>query len=195
VKLDEEFTRDSLQDTLRKRYGVVHIASHFQFQPGSDANSFLLLGDGSKYSLSEFRTSTNLFEGVQLLTLSACNTGVGDAGMGEGKEVEAFGALAQKKGAKAVVASLWPVADQSTSLLMREFYRIHESGAGVGKAEALRRAQLGLLRGWAGKAAGVERALVLEKPGASAPAFTAPKNAPHAHPYYWAPFFLMGNWL
>jgi CHAT domain-containing protein/tetratricopeptide (TPR) repeat protein len=168
IKLDEQFTEASMRATLLKRFPVVHIASHFRFQPGDQSKSFLLLGDGGHLSLAELKTLPNLFSGVQLLTLSACNTGVGD-----GTEVEGFGTLAQRQGAKAVIASLWPVADASTSRLMQEFYRIRETSAGIPKLEALREAQLQLLRDEG-----------QSKPGAS-----------YAHPFYWAPFFLMGNWL
>ena len=142
VKLDEQFTEASMRATLLKRYPVVHIASHFRFQPGDQSKSFLLLGDGGHLSMAELKTLPNLFSGVQLLTLSACNTGVGD-----GTEVEGFGTLAQRQGAKAVVASLWPVADESTSQLMQEFYRIRESSPGMTKLEALRESQLKLLHG------------------------------------------------
>ena len=146
IKLDDEFTEDAMRVALRKRYPVVHIASHFRFQPGNETQSYLLLGDGSHLSLSQLKALPNLFGGVELLTLSACNTGVGDTN-GNGKEVEGLGVLAQRKGAKAVVASLWPVADVSTSLLMQEFYRIRETSIGTTKLEALREAQLELLRG------------------------------------------------
>ena len=195
IELDGQFTQQSMRETLRKRYPVVHIASHFRFQPGNETQSFLLLGDGGHFSLAELKTSANLFGGVQLLTLSACNTGMGD-----GTEVEGFGTLAQRQGAKAVIATLWPVADVSTSLLMQEFYRIRESSPDKTKLEALQDAQLELLRGGlkAEPLAG-SRALVHEpetggaKP--QAPPFPSDAHAPFAHPYYWAPFFLMGNWL
>jgi CHAT domain-containing protein len=143
--------------------------------------------------MAELKTLPNLFSGVQLLTLSACNTGVGD-----GTEVEGFGTLAQRQGAKAVVASLWPVADESTSLLMREFYRIRESSPGMTKLEALREAQLRLLRGEVQVTPGAERdrGVVLKSaPSGAAASFPLRPNAPYAHPFYWAPFFLMGNWL
>ena len=55
--------------------------------------------------------------------------------------------IAQRKGAKAIIATLWPVADDSTTLLMQQFYRVHEMERGISKAEALRRAQLALLEG------------------------------------------------
>lgn len=194
IRLDSEFTQQSLAETLRKRYAVVHISSHFRFQAGNETQSFLLLGDGGHLSLAELKTAANMFGGVQLLTLSACNTGMGD-----GAEVEGFGTLAQRQGAKAVIASLWPVADASTSLLMQRFYRIRESSPGMTKLEALREAQLELLRG-TGAAAEVGNAprilayeLSKEKPQAAPFRFDA--KAPYAHPYFWAPFFLMGNWL
>jgi len=197
IKLDDQFTQQSMRDTLHKRYPVIHIASHFRFQPGDDAKSFLLLGDGAHLTLAELKTWPNLFGGVQLLTLSACNTGVGD-----GAEVEGFGALAQTQGAKAVVASLWPVADASTSRLMQEFYRIRESSAGITKLEALREAQLALLHGAVEiKAAPKRNRGVIVTQASSggarpeAPGFPINASAPYAHPYYWAPFFLMGNWL
>jgi CHAT domain-containing protein/uncharacterized protein HemY len=197
IKLDGQFTQQSMHQTLRKGYAVVHIASHFRFQPGNDTKSFLLMGDGGHLTLAELKTSANLFGGVQLLTLSACNTGMGD-----GAEVEGFGALAQRQGAKAVVASLWPVADESTSRLMQEFYRIRESSAGMTKLEALREAQLRLLHGEVQiqPAAERDRGVVsngtpsgTERP--DAPSFPLNANAPYAHPFYWAAFFLMGNWL
>jgi CHAT domain-containing protein/Tfp pilus assembly protein PilF len=184
VKLDGDFTRDAMHDTLLKGYPVVHIATHFRFEPGNVAQSFLLLGDGGHFSLADLETSVPLFGGVQLLTLSACNTGVGD-----GAEVEGFGTLAQQQGAKAVIASLWPVADESTSRLMQEFYRIRESSPGLSKLEALQRAQLELLNG-------VVRA---EPVGAADRGVRPPgegqQTTSYTHPYFWAPFFLMGNWL
>ncbi len=199
VELDDAFTQQAMKETLRKRYAVVHIASHFRFQPGDVTQSFLLLGDGRHLSLADLKTSANLFGGVQLLTLSACNTGMGD-----GTEVEGFGALAQRQGAKAVIASLWPVADASTSLLMQRFYRIRESSPGKTKLEALREAQLELLHGTAklAESAATPRGVLVKavnrtdgNPAMEAPRFAADPQVPYAHPYYWAPFFLMGNWL
>jgi len=98
-----------------------------------------------------------------------------------------------------VIASLWPVADESTSRLMQEFYRIRQSSAGTTKLEALREAQLELLRG----VVKMEPAAVSRSPiddpdwgtTPQAPPFPHDANAPFAHPFYWAPFFLMGNWL
>jgi CHAT domain-containing protein len=187
--IDEDFTGQSMRETLRRQPAVVHIASHFRFQPGDETRSFLLLGDGSRLTLTDLKTLPDLFHGVELLTLSACNTGVGDA-EADGKEVEGFSVLAQRGGAKSVLATLWPVGDESTSELMREFYRLRQSQPGMLKAEALRQAQLAILRGTGG-------AVTKTRNGetASLPLFKGMSDkAPYAHPYFWAPFFLTGNW-
>jgi CHAT domain-containing protein len=195
IDLNSAFTQQSMREELLKHYEVVHIASHFRFQPGNDTESYLLLGNGEHLSLAELRTSANLFGGVQLLTLSACNTGMGD-----GAEVEGFGTLAQRQGAKAVVASLWPVADKSTSILMKQFYRNWQSSPGIPKLEALRQAQLELLHGTADPGNDTPKRGLTTEEGqdglhANAPPFPFNPATPYAHPYYWAPFFLMGNWL
>ena len=197
VKLDEQFTQEAMLAELRKRHKVVHIASHFQFSPGNETNSALLLGDGTFLSLAQIKALPNVFGGVELLTLSACNTATG--GTGNGKEVEGFGVLAQRQGAKAVVASLWPVADRSTKLLMQEFYRSREAQSGTSKIEALRQAQLKLLRGQTAPEAVDQQSRHIihedEKPGAAArPLFKVDAKARYAHPYFWAPFILIGNW-
>ena len=199
VKLDEQFTQEAMLAGLRQRPPVVHVASHFQFSPGNETNSALLLGDGNFLSLAQIKSLPNVFGGVELLTLSACNTATGGAGA-NGKEVEGFAVLAQRQGAKSVVASLWPVFDTSTKELMQAFYRLREAKEGVTKAEALRQSQLKLLRGEIGTGAETlasNRELIHEdeKPTAAKyPRFKPDAKAPYAHPYYWAPFILIGNW-
>jgi CHAT domain-containing protein/tetratricopeptide (TPR) repeat protein len=200
VAMDEAFTERALQMALLRRYPVVHIASHFQFQPGDETDSFLLLGDGSRLSIAELKGYN--FAGVDLFTLSACATALGSGG--DGKEIESFAMLAQKNGAKAVVASLWPVADKSTKALMQTFYRVRQSKKGTSKATALRQAQLMLLYGQTSEATAItkraasavrpENAREPSDPDNSVPTFTPDPNARYAHPYYWAPFILIGNW-
>ena len=196
IKLDEAFTQEAMLAELRKRNPVVHIASHFRFQPGNETNSALLLGDGNFLSLAQIKSLPNVFAGVDLLTLSACNTATGGSGA-NGKEVEGFGVLAQRQGAKAVVASLWPVADRSTKNLMQEFYKLREAKADVTKVEALRQAQIKLLRGElqvTGETLAARSIIHEEDKTANLPKFKVDPKAPYAHPYYWAPFILIGNW-
>lgn len=171
--LDDEFTYPALRAGLGNP--VLHIASHFRFVPGSEA-SFLLLGDGSRLTLRQIRTELPRFVNVDLLTLSACETALGGGQNESGFEVEGLGVLAQKHGAKAVLATLWPVADASTAALMQRFYRVGRRPE-QSKAEALRQAQLAIMR------------------GTDAARDASDGSAPYAHPYHWAPFILMGNWL
>jgi CHAT domain-containing protein len=164
VHLDEQFTARKLMEVSRAGFSVMHLASHFRFSPGTEANSFLLLGDGQQLTLGEMRQQNLRFDQTELLTLSACETGLGGGRDERGQEIEGFGVLAQQQGARAVLATLWAVADQSTAALMAETYRQREAQR-LSKIEALRQAQLALQR-----------------------------EPNYAHPFYWAPFILMGNW-
>jgi CHAT domain-containing protein len=196
--LDEAFTRARLEQGLALGLPIMHIASHFRFAPGSDEASFLVLGDGSHLSLRALREEEFRFDRLDLLTLSACDTAMLGGRDQDGREVEGLAVLAQSKGAKSVLATLWPIADRSTAMLMREFYRLRETGQ-LEKAEALREAQLSLLRGradglGADGATGAHRGLERETPAGMARAAGNDGPGTFAHPYYWAPFVLMGSW-
>lgn len=163
VYLDDAFSASRLKAVGQRGFELLHVASHFRFSPGTEVNSYLLLGDGQRLTLGDIRTQGYRFDQVDLLTLSACETGLGGGRDENGREIEGFGVIAQQQGAKAVMATLWPVADQSTSVLMADLYRRRQT-QGLNKAEALRQAQVAMLQG------------------------------KYAHPFYWAPFILMGNW-
>ena len=111
---------------------------------------------------------------------------MGDVKTADGSEVEGFGVLAQRKGAKAVIASLWPVADASTGRLMQEFYRIRQSDAKLTKIEALRRAQLRLLNG------GINPGGVVEERGVRL-SHEVNRTPDYRHPYYWGAVFPDGK--
>jgi len=164
VHLDDAFTAQRLKDVSQRPFQLLHVASHFRFSPGTEVNSFLLLGDGSQLTLGDIRTQNYRFDNVDLLTLSACDTGLGGGRDAQGREIEGFGVIAQQQGAKAVLATLWAVADESTSVLMADMYRQRQQ-SGLSKIEALQQAQRAMLN-----------------------------SKRHAHPFYWAPFILMGNW-
>jgi CHAT domain-containing protein len=173
------------------------VASHFKFNPGTEVDSFLVLGDGKRLTLRELREAGYNFRGVDLLTLSACETAVGGGADANGREVEGFGALAQQRGARAVMATLWPVADESTGILMQNFYRLRAQGGDMNKAEALQQAQLALLQGKHAQTetrSKAERGLV-RTVTSDGERYAPDADAPYAHPYFWAPFILMGNWL
>ena len=190
VRLNSEFTRATFeQDLRRQRNRVVHIATHFDSRPGVAADSQLLLGDG-ELSLAEIEAKTRLFNGVELLTLSACNTAFMNRNE-DGREVDSFGTIAQRLGAKAVIASLWSVNDSSTARLMQEMYQMRQRD-GMPKSEALRLAQEAMLDGKLGPAGAAQpdRGVKLPPP----PRAAATGATGWSHPFYWAPFILIGNW-
>ena len=186
ILLNGQFTVKAMEEQLDGQHQVVHIASHFVLNPGDDSRSYLLLagkdnaGAGYHLTVADFYHDEMMsLHKTDLLTLSACETGVGGYAK-DGREVDGLATTAQLKGAEAVISSLWAVNDSSTGDLMADFYkRWADGGSKVMKVEALRQAQLDLLTGKI-------------KP---APDFADP-DAPtsFAHPYYWAPFILMGNW-
>jgi CHAT domain-containing protein/tetratricopeptide (TPR) repeat protein len=194
--LDEKFDEPAFRAAMG-RYSILHIASHFKLVPGNENDSFLLLGGGADRHFTLNKLKTISLTGVELLALSACNTATPGGAKANGIEIEGFGAVAQERGARSVMATLWPVADPSTRDLMVEFYRRFGTGAET-KAESLRQAQLRLMRGARSDADGVKPpradALTVSGQAADGPPFEIDKNAPYAHPYYWAPFILFGNW-
>lgn len=200
--LDQNFTIDNFTDSLlketpegEKKFTVVHIASHFRL--GSNwSNSFLLLGNGTILTLEKVSTSPNIqFGEVDLITLSACNTAFADES--NGKEVDSLAEAIQERGGKAVLATLWNVADESTQLLMTEFYRLKKVNPQMTKAEALQKAQQAMIAGKLGSEGETgKRDVGVLKIGTNRtlPEYEIDQNAPFAHPNYWSPFVLIGNW-
>ncbi len=189
--LDQDFTASALSGALDDGYPVVHLASHFVFKPGTEQDSFLLLGDGTHLSLAALVVGDYPFDQLDLLTLSACETALGGQ-EANGREIEGFGALAQKQGASAVLATLWPVADASTAEFMARFYEYRQVH-GLSKAQALVATQRDFIAGLPAinERVGIARGLIADV------AVAAPEAAAASqldHPYYWAPFILMGNW-
>ena len=190
VKLDTAFDRGALGLAMAGGYRVIHIASHFSLDPARADKSFLLLGTGHELPLTEFISDGSFTAiDVDLLALSACQTGV-PQGNQNGSEIDtSLAEVAQKAGASAVLASLWSVADESTAVLMQRFYAIHAQGK-TSKSQALQQAQIALMD-VEGKA-GEDRGNMRKPPPGSVP--TGPAVTGYAHPFYWAPFVLLGNW-
>ena len=205
--INSAFTKDALLSKLEShQYPLAHVASHFAIG-ATDTSSYLLLGDGSEVSVSELRAIPNVLQGVDLLTLSACDTAE-DVTVHDGHEIDGFGALMQQMGARSVLASLWPVSDDVTPSLMEALYKYRADNPGAGTGAALRVAQLSLLAPQAlavppsGGTTATRRggeptraiALAAQPVDSGAPPFTPDPNAPYAHPFYWAPFILIRNW-
>lgn len=158
---NSNFTLDNLKDKFQKNdYSIVHIATHGVFM-GEPKDSFLLAYDEklTMKKLQNLMSLTKYKEGVELLTLSACQSALGDE-----RSALGLAGVGLRAGAKSAIATLWFVDDEATSIAIREFYK--NLANGESKAKALQNAQIKLL-----------------------------KQKRYAHPSYWAPFLLIGNWL
>ncbi|AFY58693.1 hypothetical protein Riv7116_6351 [Rivularia sp. PCC 7116] len=163
--LNEQFTRPQVQNKIESApFSVIHLATHGQFSSKAE-DTFLLtwkdrinvkdLGKWLKSPSSNLRNR----EPIELLVLSACQTAKGD-----NRAALGLAGVAVRSGARSTLATLWTVQDKSTAELITEFYSVLTQD-GISKAQALRQAQLSLL-----------------------------KNPKYQHPYYWSPFVLVGNW-
>lgn len=163
VLLDEQFTSTNLAALIQNRpTPAIHLATHGQFSSKPE-KTFLLAWD-KPLNVNELAQllvqRKQQGNPIELLVLSACQTASGDDRAALG-----LAGLAVRSGARSTVASLWSVNDQSTTEMMVELYR-QFAIANTNRAEALRQAQLSLL-----------------------------KQERYQHPYYWSPFVLVGNWL
>jgi CHAT domain-containing protein/Tfp pilus assembly protein PilF len=165
---------------IGKGVRYIHFASHGLLDERFPLNSALALtiperpSEGQANGLLQ---AWEIFEQMRidadLVTLSACETGLGKEMGGEGLVglTRAF----QYAGARTVLASLWSVGDESTADLMTRFYR--HLRAGKTKDDALRTAQLELIR-----------------TSPSRETARGPATRASAHPYHWAAFQLIGDW-
>jgi CHAT domain-containing protein len=135
---------------------MLHIASHGFFLPDARVNGenpllragLALAGANLPHETNESgiltaleASSLNLW-GTQLVTLSACDTGVGEIRNGEG--VYGLRRSFVLAGAESMVMSLWPVSDSVARETMVAYYT--GLRAGLGRGDALRQAKLALLR-------------------------------------------------
>jgi filamentous hemagglutinin family protein len=182
--LNDAFTLDNLKLQRQKQpFGIVHLATHGQFQPGTPNNSYIQLAD-TKLRLDQLRQLGWNKPPVELLVLSACRTALGD----EQAEL-GFAGLSVLAGVKSSLASLWYVSDQGTLGLMTEFYE--QLKTAPIKAEALRQAQLAMIKGQVRIENGK-----LHTPGADVPLppeMEQLNSQTLEHPYYWAAFTMIGN--
>lgn len=191
IHLDQDFTAQRLQEALKRNFSTLHIASHFQFSPGTESDSFLLLGDGTRLSLQDLRRGDYRFDSIDLLTLSACTTAMAGGRDSEGREVEGLAVLAQRKGARSVIATLWEISDGGTVAFMKTLYGARQNPR-MDKAGALQAAQMELLKGGAMNAP--DRTDNARGSASAVGTEAKPAGKIFTHPFYWAPFVLMGDW-
>ena len=162
--VDEDFTQNALRDRLTNSQApILHIATHGQFGSRPE-DTFILAWDKSVNvrQIDQLLQSRNLTQdqAIELLVLSACETAAGD-----NQAMLGLAGLAIQAGARSTLATLWSVNDAGTSALMENFYQAL-SEPGMGRAAALRQAQLKMLQ-----------------------------DPVYRHPLYWASYVMVGNWL
>lgn len=145
---------------------VLHVATHAEADTIDPLHSRILLApatqpaDGPDSLLAKDIYNLKL-NNVSLVTLSACETGLGRIARGD--EILGFTRAFFYAGATSLIVSMWPVADESSALTMRTFYS--HLAEGQQAIDAMRTAQLAVMQ-----------------------------NSRFAHPFFWAPFDLMGGW-
>jgi CHAT domain-containing protein len=174
---DEIFKKDAIIWTLSeatkgkfleyaKEYDIIHLATHGTIMSNPLESYLLFAGDTKKeqrLTLLEVAGYTELRDRTDLVFLSACQTAM-EKGKASGSELISLSEAFAMAGPPTLVATLWKVADVSTSMLVLEFYRSLKEEK-TDKLSALQKAQLSLLH-----------------------------SSEYAHPFYWAPFILLGDW-
>ena len=142
---------------------LVHVAAHAQADLVDPLYSRILLAnENGQQSFLEAREILDMKLGsTALVTLSACESGLGRVAQGD--EVLGFTRSFLSAGTSSLIASLWPVSDDAAELLMRTLYG--ELARGNDIQRAMQAGQLAVL-----------------------------KNPKMQHPFFWAPFNLIGNW-
>lgn len=151
------------------RYDLLHLATHGYFNKLNPLLSGLELeSDQRNDGQLELHEILGLELGAELVTLSACRTALGSGHFAEIPAGDDFVGLTRAflyAGSHSVLATLWEVDDASTASLMTDFYTgLKTEGNGRSKADALADAQRAMLA-----------------------------NPQFGHPYYWAPFVLVGD--
>jgi len=164
IYLGAEASEEKVKAEDLSRFRYVHLAAHGMIDEEYPARSGIILSaardskeDGALQMSEVMRLKLN----ADLVTLSACRTGLGKLLNGEG--IIGLTRSFLYAGADSVVVSLWNVNDIATASLMKIFYKHLQQG--MPKDEALRRAKLELIKG---------------------------QKQAWQHPYYWAPFVLIG---
>ena len=144
VLLGADATETRFKSLPLRSFNVFHLALHGYADlayPDRSALAFAPETGGGNDGLLQVREIRRLNLDASLVTLSACNTGVGPTGQaGVADLANAF----IEAGAKTVVSTLWELNDQATARLMADFYG--RLASGTEKGEALRQAQFDLAK-------------------------------------------------
>jgi CHAT domain-containing protein len=167
ILLDEDFTIERFKAAVKSSAApIVHLATHGQFSSRQE-ETFILTGeDNVAIDVGKLNSLLQSSELGRSEPIELLVLSACQTASGDKRAALGLAGVAVRAGARSTVASLWSVNDEATSMLMGRFYE-ELARQDVTKAEALRQAQLSILQD---------------------PRF-------RRHPYFWAPFILVGNWL
>ncbi|BAY64377.1 filamentous hemagglutinin family outer membrane protein [Calothrix brevissima NIES-22] len=193
VILNQEFTKERLKaERAKTPFGIIHLATHAVFAPGENSleNSYIQMYN-NQLTLDEVRNLRWNNPQVELLILSACQTAFGDD-----KSQLGLAGSAVKIGVKSVTASLWQVSDTGTLGLMTEFHRQLQTQ--TTKVEALRQAQIAMIQGKVtidaeGKNLIIGNSNITIPLSKIAVSSSEAKQLILQHPFFWAPFIMIGS--
>jgi CHAT domain-containing protein len=189
VLMGREATKASIK-SQSPRYDLLHLSTHGEMIESNPLKSNLRFTpsgrDDGKLTVSEI---FDMEIKANLVTLSACETALvkGETGdFPQGDDLVGLSRAFIHAGAPSVVASLWKVSDDSTVQLMKTFYQNLKS---MPKAEALRKAQLDLMKST------VRFTVTRAGESVTQPTQKVSEEAIEcSHPFFWAPFILLGDW-
>jgi len=196
IYLEKEATEEKAK-TLAPNNDIIHFASHAELDENDPLSSAVLLAKSDKEDgRLEVREIFGMDLKASLVVLSACETGLGK--LSSGDELVGLTRAFIYAGTPSVVASLWNVEDSSTAQLMASFYKNLKT---MSKVEALRQAQLQLIRGNVNSdllarrgIGGVEKLGEVPEGRSLSPDSVSPSvSISTSHPYFWAPFILVGE--
>ncbi|MFN6539973.1 MAG: CHAT domain-containing protein [Nostoc sp. EkiNYC01] len=168
--INQAFTNKTIEKEVSSlSYPVVHLATHGKFSSQQE-DTFILTWNG-KINVKQLREVLQTREPVvgrasQVPSpIELLVLSACETATGDKRAALGLAGVAVRSGARTTLASLWQVDDKSTAMLMREFYRQLKNNPALSKSEALRRAQEFIFQNY------------------------------QEHPFYWAPYVLVGNWL
>ena len=189
----EKEATEEKSKTLSASHDILHFATHAKLNEDDPLSSAVLLAkEDREDGRLEVREIFGMDLKANLVVLSGCETGLGKLSTGD--EIVGLTRAFIYAGTPSVVASLWSVDDSSTAHLMASFYRNLKT---MSKVEALRQAQLELIRGEGRSDMLAHRGVggigkLGEAAGSAHPAPSS-LSISTSHPYFWAPFILVGD--
>ena len=189
VAIEEEFNHKILFNQANlENTNIIHLATHAEFIPGNPNKSKIFMRKGS-FTMDELRELrlSRQYNPIDLFTLSACRTAVGDSNSELG-----LAGLALLAGAQSAIGTLWYVDDVATSLFFVRFYTLLDQGAS--KSEAMRRVRDEFIN----KELTVQSGNVMDQTGEVILTGLTRRQEIKLqkgmnHPYFWAAPLLMGK--